>query len=34
MEELVVIVDSNYKLVYLESILGHYERQIYFGWRE
>ena len=34
METLAVIVDSNYKLKYLEGTLGSREKQIYLGWRE
>ena len=34
MEALTIIVDPNYKLIYLESTLGGRERQIYLGWRE
>ena len=29
-----IIVDPNYKLLYLESTLESRERQIYLGWRE
>ena len=33
MEALAIIIDPNYKLIYLESTLGSRERQIYLGWR-
>ena len=34
MEALSVIVDLNYKLIYLESTLGYNEKQLYIGWRD
>ena len=33
-ETLAIIVDSNYKLKYLEGTLGSRKKQIYLGWRE
>ena len=34
MEALSIIIEPNYKLVYLESTLGYNEKQLYLGLRE